>query len=285
MFDPASGDLFVLDGDLDRLVEVDPVTGNVAATFVLPFAVDKNAGGLAIDPATGHLWVGSSASSDVAELDPATGTVIRLLSLASQGIGAEISGLSFDAAGDLLVSSTLGVVYRLTTFVPVLPAPSLTAIDAVAPAGVPTDAAVASANAGQVITIVGTGFRRGDLQVLFPTRDEAGVDDCGDRAAVGRQRRRDRRPGPRSPARGDGPGARRVRRQHFRRFEPGPAPDRADDRVRSYRGGPLLCDHRPAGDEFRLLLPGLRLHVGRQHDSGRRHRDVRPCRAGGCGRY
>jgi membrane-associated phospholipid phosphatase len=177
VLDPASGDLFILDGDLDRLVKVDPVSGSVVATFALPFAVDKNAGGLAIEPTTGHLWVGSVASTDVAEVDPATGTVIRLLSLASQGLSAEISGLSFDAAGNLLVSSTLGVVYRLTTFLPVLPAPSLTAIDAVAPAGVPTDATIASANAGQVVTIVGTGFRRGDLQVLFPTRDELGVVD------------------------------------------------------------------------------------------------------------
>ena len=170
VLDPASGDLFVLDGDLDRLVKVNPVTGSVVATFALPFAVDKNAGGLAIDPATGHLWVGSAATSDIAEFDPTAGAVIRLLSLASQGISAEISGLSFDGAGDLLVSSILGVVYRLTTFLPVLPAPTLTAINAVAPAGVPTDAAVASANAGQVITIVGTGFRRGDLQVASSPR-------------------------------------------------------------------------------------------------------------------
>src|SRR5262249_11814382 len=70
VLDPASGHLFVLDGDLDRLVEVDPATRTVVATFALPFAVDKNAGGLAVDPATGHLWVGSLASTDVAEVDP-----------------------------------------------------------------------------------------------------------------------------------------------------------------------------------------------------------------------
>jgi hypothetical protein len=44
-----------------------------------------------------------------------SGTEVQRINLASQGINdAEISGLSFDDTGKLLVSSTQGRVYRVT---------------------------------------------------------------------------------------------------------------------------------------------------------------------------
>jgi hypothetical protein len=158
-------------------VKVNPANGEVVATVGLPFDVHPSHGGLALDPATGNLWVGSGSGPEVAEVNPATGTVLRRVSLAPQGVGGQISGLAFDDAGNLLVSSVTGVVYR-TAVTPIEPPPppTITGITALAPDGVPADPARASANAGQVITILGADFRMGDLQVLFPTRNEAGVD-------------------------------------------------------------------------------------------------------------
>ena len=59
---------------------------------------------------------------------------------------------------------------------PELPAPSIAGISTVAANGVPTNPADGSANTGQVITLQGANFRLDALQVLFPIRDENGVD-------------------------------------------------------------------------------------------------------------
>ena len=95
----------------NRLVEINPATGAEVSSFALPF----NAGeaGLAIDP-SGNIWYGSDQSTNVVELSR-TGIVLKTVNLASQGIDDnEISGLTFDAAGNLYAASTRGVAYKVT---------------------------------------------------------------------------------------------------------------------------------------------------------------------------
>jgi hypothetical protein len=55
-------------------------------------------------------------------------------------------------------------------------APVINGITAVAADGISANSSADSANTGQVITIEGANFRLSDLQVLFSTRDENGVD-------------------------------------------------------------------------------------------------------------
>ena len=100
---------------------------------------------------------------------------MRRLSLTAQGETGGVSGLSFDASGDMLVSTTSGTVFRINPgYNPAVPAPTLTAIAATAQGGTPANAAVASANAGQVITLTGTNFGAG-TEVVFPTLDSTGT--------------------------------------------------------------------------------------------------------------
>ena len=104
------------------------------------------------------------------------GAEVRRVSVSLQGVPANtVSGLSFDASGALLVATTQGPVFRVNLGSdPAVKAPTLTAITAVAQGGTAANAAVASANAGQVITLTGTNFGAG-TEVVFRTLDSAGT--------------------------------------------------------------------------------------------------------------
>ena len=110
-YHPGTGHLFIMDDNPNEIHEIDASDGMILNTFATPF--DINWGGMAVDPVTGNLWIGSSQVSTVAELQP-DGTVVRQVSLSSQSVAGEISGLAFDSGGNLLASSTRSVVYRLT---------------------------------------------------------------------------------------------------------------------------------------------------------------------------
>ncbi|HEY0806863.1 MAG TPA: hypothetical protein VGD84_17455, partial [Pseudonocardiaceae bacterium] len=172
-YDPVSGHLFVLDRRTNptQVAEINPVTGAQINEFALPF----NAGyaGLVAD-ATGNLWYGSDQSADVVELSR-TGAVQRRVTLSLQGVpGNTISGLSFDAAGNLVVASTQGQVFEVNLgYDPAVTLPVLTQVIGAAASGTPANAAVASANAGQVITLAGSNFGAG-TQVQFQTLDNSG---------------------------------------------------------------------------------------------------------------
>ncbi|MGA2930370.1 MAG: pre-peptidase C-terminal domain-containing protein, partial [Solirubrobacteraceae bacterium] len=172
---PASGHLFVV-GQLNgttQVVEINPATGAAVNSFAPPFTASGWAG-LTIDPTTGDLWYGSDQSTNAVELTRA-GAVVRQISLTTQGETGSVSGLSFDASGDLLVSTSSGTIYRISLgYNPAVAAPTLTAIAATALGGTPANAALASANAGQVITLTGTNFGAG-TEVVFPTLDSTGV--------------------------------------------------------------------------------------------------------------
>jgi hypothetical protein len=115
VYDAASGHLFVLANASNQLVEIDPATGAALASHAVPINVQTWAG-LAIDPVTGNLWVGSvSAGGQVVLVDKATGAEVRRVDLAGQGVNQnEVSGLAFGPDGKLWVSSTQGVVYKVT---------------------------------------------------------------------------------------------------------------------------------------------------------------------------
>ena len=96
-----------------------------------------------------------------------------------QGISSELSGLAFDGAGNLLASSTNGVVYQLDCTVTdhgVVPVPTITDIVSVAADGLPAVGGEGSANVGQAIEIVGTNLNVPGLRVLVPTRNVIGVE-------------------------------------------------------------------------------------------------------------
>src|SRR5690606_6648387 len=101
LYDPVSGSLFILDGNPDQVLQLDPATGVVQNSFDLPF--DVNHGGMAIDPTSGNLWIGSSATNSVSEYTTA-GDLVRSVDLEDQGLSKELSGLAFDSLGRLLVS-------------------------------------------------------------------------------------------------------------------------------------------------------------------------------------
>jgi hypothetical protein len=113
LYDPTSGHLFVIDRRTpQRIVEINPANAAEIASFALPFATSSNSG-LAINPQTGNIWYGSDQSTNVVELTR-TGTVLRTVSLISQGVdNNEISGLAFDAQGNLYAASSYGVVYKV----------------------------------------------------------------------------------------------------------------------------------------------------------------------------
>ncbi|WP_419580402.1 Ig-like domain-containing protein [Stieleria magnilauensis] len=171
VYHPTSGSLFLLDGSPDQLLQIDPTSGAVLNSFALP--IDVNYGGLAIDPVTGNLWIGSSQTTSVSEYTTA-GVLVRSVNLSAQGLGNELSGLAFDAAGRLFVSSNNGVVYRLDLAPIAAPAPVLSSISATAKDGNPASGATASANVAQSIELIGTNFTAA-TRVVFSTRDNHGV--------------------------------------------------------------------------------------------------------------
>ena len=156
-------------------LEIDPADGTVLSSFNSPLWGDE--AGFAVDPVTGNLWMGSYNDSSTLVEFSRTGTEVRCINLALQGINdAEVSGLSFDDTGKLLVSSTQGRVYRVDINAdPVaISTPTLNAITGIALGGVPADAGKASANVNQIVTLTGTQFGPA-TRVLFPTVDENGT--------------------------------------------------------------------------------------------------------------
>ena len=78
-----AGDLLLFDGYPipNRVVAVDPTTGTVAASLVLPNTISLAAG--AFDPVSGHLFVINkrTTATQMTELDPATGATLSSVAL------------------------------------------------------------------------------------------------------------------------------------------------------------------------------------------------------------
>ena len=176
VYDKTTGHLFVLDRRTaaTRLAELNPATGAELGGFTLPFPASSEAG-LTINPTTGNLWYTSDRATIAVELSR-TGTLLRTVGFTLQGVPANsATGLAFDSAGRLLVSTTQGTIFRIDLAAdPAAQRPAtLTALTATATAGTPATPA-ASANIGQVIILTGTNFGPG-TEVIFPTRDATGT--------------------------------------------------------------------------------------------------------------
>ena len=118
-YDATTGLIFVTEnnGPGNRILAINAASGALVGTSTAAFNV-QTWSGLAID-ANGHLWLGSTGGgAQLVEYSIGVGgalTELRRLDTAAQRINqAEISGLSFDAAGQLWVASTQGEIYRIT---------------------------------------------------------------------------------------------------------------------------------------------------------------------------
>ena len=173
VYDAATGDLYLLRGSANQVAVVDPKTGLTLSQFATPAGVDYSNGGLALDPTSGNLWLGSAASNVIYEVSKANGSVVQKVDLSPQGVTG-IGGLAFNAAGQLLVASTDGVIYVASpTSTPAPPTPALTGITSSADSGTPANSAQAAANVAQTIELAGTGLTA-STGIVFPTRDNNG---------------------------------------------------------------------------------------------------------------
>jgi ligand-binding sensor domain-containing protein len=116
VFDAASGHLFVteLNGAGNRLIELNAATGALVNAITLPFNTSSYSG-LAIDPVSHNLWLGATGGANQLVELTRSGAEVRRIDVSLQGINnSEITGLAFAPDGKLLVSSTQGVVYRIS---------------------------------------------------------------------------------------------------------------------------------------------------------------------------
>ena len=175
LFDPAAGGhLYVLDSSPTRLVEINPASGAVVRSIDLSAVIQLNGGtgGLAKHPTSGNYYVTGYVAGKIVEIRP-DGTLVRTIDLAAQGLASTLTGLAFDNAGNLFASTYWGNIYRVALSSTPQPAPSLTAIVGSALNGTPKIGAQASANAAQVIELVGTNLTMA-TRVKFPIRNENG---------------------------------------------------------------------------------------------------------------
>ncbi len=175
LYDPTTGHLFILDGDPNEVAEINPATGANINHFALPIGIGY--GGIARNPATGNLFIVSNETSSVVEMTTA-GVIVRNLELSLQGVhGGELTGITFNAAGQMFLSSVnRSVVYSIdlaTAGVPAIAQATLTSIVGTAAGGTAANGGQSSANAGQIIELVGTNFGL-NTQVIFPVRDQNG---------------------------------------------------------------------------------------------------------------
>ena len=163
---PTTGTLFFLDGNTDRVIEINPATGEQLTSF--PAGVDTSNGGITV-ASNGNLWIVGSVNNNLVELRT-DGTLRQTIDLTSQGIDDELSGIDFIGDNQFVASSTRGVIYQLTTNPTTTAAAVLTDINGLAADGTPADGVQASANVGEAIELVGTNLTSA-TPIVFPIRN------------------------------------------------------------------------------------------------------------------
>jgi ligand-binding sensor domain-containing protein len=119
-YDATSNRIFLTANNLSggtSIVAINAATGVQTGITTAPYNI-QSWSGLAIQPSNGHLWLGAvNGGSTLVEYQIGAGgalTQLRTLDISAQGVNQnEISGLSFDAAGNLWVSSTQGEIYKV----------------------------------------------------------------------------------------------------------------------------------------------------------------------------
>ncbi len=116
VYDPFSGDIYITDRSVNpsQIVAINPATGAEIANSRFTLPINAGEAGLALDPAhDGTFWYGTDQTNSIYHL-AANGTVIKTDDLSTQGVTGGVNGLSFDNAGNMLVASQYGVIYRVT---------------------------------------------------------------------------------------------------------------------------------------------------------------------------
>jgi outer membrane protein assembly factor BamB len=151
-FDPNTGQLFVFRAATNEVDSIDPASGAVLSSFSPPLPsptaplIPFVEGGMTLSPSGLSLILGGTNATTVSVMGT-DGTLVTTVDLSPQGVGNDITGLTFTSDGKLLVSSTLGVVYVLdaTGFVPDVPAFDPAPFHDIAPAATGSDIFVATA--------------------------------------------------------------------------------------------------------------------------------------------
>ena len=173
-YDATNSVLYMVDRRANpaRIVTVDPISGNEIASFPV---FTNGETGLAFDSRTGTLWYGSDTASNLYNYST-SGTLLRVLNVGLQGVpGNQVTGIAFDPAGKMILSTTEGVLYKVDPAADpaAITKATLTGLVSTAPSGTAANTAVASANVGQVLELTGTNFGT-NTQVVFQTRDNDG---------------------------------------------------------------------------------------------------------------
>src|SRR5712671_2377755 len=181
------GTLFVLRGSSSLITEINPATGAAIQSFHNYLGNGFNTGSITVHPTRNTIvWAGPSSS--LLELDPDTGRVVgpydpisntqlSIVDLRQQGVNyqssGEVTGLAFNASGQLLSSIVTGRILTLT--LPGAPTGIVLATGALATGvdGTAWDALQPAANARQRIRILGSGYDH-FTRVIFERVTSAG---------------------------------------------------------------------------------------------------------------
>ena len=85
VYDAASGKLYLLRGNANKVAVVDAQSGVTLSQFATPSGVDYWNGGLALDPTTAGLWLGSATSNVISRVSKTDGTVLQSVDLSGAG--------------------------------------------------------------------------------------------------------------------------------------------------------------------------------------------------------
>ncbi len=177
VFAPSTGMLYILDSLSREIVVIDPVDGKETSRWSVPVPVLL--GSVALDPSGNSIWIASSRTTQVIQMS-LTGLEIRrvetaLFPASSFKSNEGITGIDFDASGNLLLSTKSNVVHRIDIQSNPIPnPPKLTRIEARAIDGIASNVQLASANPGQWIEIQGQNLSAG-ISVEIPMINDIAI--------------------------------------------------------------------------------------------------------------
>ena len=177
VFAPSTGMLYILDSLSREIVVIDPVDGKETSRWSVPVPVLL--GSVALDPSGTSIWIASSRTTQVIQMS-LSGLEIRrvetmLVPASSFKSNEGITGIDFDASGNLLLSTKSNVVHRIDIQSSSIPnPPKLTRIEARAIDGIASNNQLASANPGQWIEIQGQNLSAG-ISVEIPMINDIAI--------------------------------------------------------------------------------------------------------------
>jgi hypothetical protein len=110
VYAPNTGRLYLLDNNSNEVVMINPENGSEIGRWSAPYDIGN--GSLALDPSGDSLWIATELSSQIVQVS-FSGVEIKRFNAAAQNVTGGITGIDFDAAGKLLVSTWWNVVYQV----------------------------------------------------------------------------------------------------------------------------------------------------------------------------